>query len=64
MTNDADQSSGFNKLFRWATTPPQAYLVYVLALILVYCVMFLAGTLTPRQHLTVKPDQVSVPATK
>lgn len=62
MTNETDSSSGLTKLFRWATTPPQAYVVYVVALLAVYGVTFLAGTLAPKKHLTVTPDSVSVPA--
>ena len=64
MANETDTSSGLTKLFRWATTPPQAYVVYVLALLAVYGVTFLAGTLTPKKHLTVTPDAVSVPTAK
>ena len=61
-TSDPDSSSGLTRLFRWATTPPQAYVVYVLALIMIYGVTFIAGTLAPKKHLTVTPDSVSVPA--
>jgi hypothetical protein len=64
MANETDSSSGLTKLFRWATTPPQAYAVYVLALLAVYGVTFLAGTLAPKKHLTVSPNQVSVPTAK
>ncbi len=64
MENQSDSSSGLTKLFRWATTPPQAYVVYVVVLLAVYGVTFLAGTLAPRKHLTVTPDSVSVPTAK
>ncbi len=64
MTDDADSSSGLKKLFRWATTPPQAYIVYVFVLLAVYGVTFLAGTLAPKKHLTVTPDSVAVPTAK
>lgn len=64
MSSESDSSSGLQKLFRWATTPPQAYVVYVLALIAVYGVTFLAGTLAPKKHLTPPADQVSAPVTK
>ena len=61
MANETDSSSALTKLFRWATTRPQAYVVYVLALLAVYGVTFLAGTLAPKKHLTATPPSVSVP---
>lgn len=38
----------FKSLLRWATTPPQAWGVYLLAIILVWLVSFYAGTLKPK----------------
>lgn len=64
MTSEDDSSSGVGKLFRWATTPPQSYVVYVVVLFAVYGVTFFAGTLAPKKHLTVAPDSVSVPTAK
>ena len=61
MENETDSSSALTKMFRWATTPPQAYVVYVFALIAIYGATFLAGTLTPKKHLTTLPAQVSAP---
>ena len=61
MANETDSSSALTRLFRWATTPPQAYVVYVLALLAVYGVTFLAGSLVPKKHLTATPASVSVP---
>jgi hypothetical protein len=60
MENETDSSS-LTRLFRWATTPPQAYAVYVLALVAVYGVTFLAGSLVPKKHLTAPPPSVSAP---
>ncbi len=60
MEND-DASPSLTKLFRWATTPPQSYVVYVVVLLAVFGVTFLAGTLTPKKHLTVAPGAVTVP---
>ena len=49
-------------LWRWATTPPQAYVVYVLALILVYGLSYLAGTLNPKKTGSpMSPPPVSSP---
>jgi len=49
-------------LWRWATTPPQAYVVYVLALIVVYGLSYLAGTLNPKKSGSpLSPPPVSTP---
>ncbi|WP_346656084.1 hypothetical protein [Bradyrhizobium sp. dw_78] len=34
---------------KWAITPPQSYVVYVLGLLLVYGVSYFAGTLNPKK---------------
>jgi len=61
-TSDENQDTGIRGLWRWATTPPQAYVVYVLALILVWGVSFLAGTLNPkRTGSPMSPPPVSTP---
>ena len=39
--NSADDRS-LRGLWKWATTPPQVYVVYVLALLLVWGISFLA----------------------
>ena len=46
---DDKPDTSLRGLWRWATTPPQAYVVYVLALILVYGLSYLAGTLNPKR---------------
>ena len=60
--SDENQDTGIRGLWRWATTPPQAYVVYVLAVILVWGVSFLAGTLNPkRTGSPISPPPVSAP---
>jgi hypothetical protein len=60
--SDENQDAGIRGLWRWATTPPQVYVVYVLALILVWGVSFLAGTLNPkRTGSPISPPPVSTP---
>lgn len=54
MTDDSDRS--FKGFVQWATTPPQAYLVYLIALILVWGAMFYAGTLNPKHTNTTAPS--------
>lgn len=61
MATETDSSPALTRLFRWATTPPQAYVVYVLALVAVYGVTFLAGSLVPKKHPAATPASVSVP---
>jgi len=61
MPNDTDPQGEQKSLWRWATTPPQAYLMYVIALLLVWGVSFYAGTLRPKKAEGFGPPPVSVP---
>jgi hypothetical protein len=62
MNDDSNSDRGLRGLWRWATTPPQAYVVYLLALILVWGFSFLAGTLNPkRTGSPQRPPPVSAP---
>ena len=56
-----DNETGLQKLIRWAKTPPQVYVVYLVGLILVWMVSFYAGTLNPRKGQTPAPPPVSAP---
>jgi hypothetical protein len=47
--------------FRWATTPPQAYVVYLLCLVLVYGLSFLAGSMKPKKVQGLGPPPVMSP---
>jgi hypothetical protein len=49
------------RLLRWATTPPQAYVVYLIALILVWVLSFYAGTLKPKKADGIGPPPVTAP---
>ena len=49
MNDNTGPDRSLRGLWRWAKTPPQVYVVYVLALILVWCISFLAGSLNPRR---------------
>jgi hypothetical protein len=61
MENDPGSQTKFKDLVRWASTPPQVYVVYLIGLILVWGISFYAGTLNPRRTQGVAPPQVSVP---
>ncbi|MEY9185369.1 hypothetical protein ABIG06_006921 [Bradyrhizobium sp. USDA 326] len=49
MSDDAGPPRTFKSLLRWATTPPQAWGVYLLAVLLVWLLSFYAGTLKPKK---------------
>ena len=55
------EERGFKELVRWAMTPPQAYLVYLVALILVWGISFYAGTLSPKKAPPTPSSQVTPP---
>ena len=52
MSNEIGSPGTFRRLVRWAKTPPQVYVVYLVGLILVWLVSFYAGTLNPRKTPT------------
>ena len=56
-----DNETSLQKLVRWAKTPPQVYVVYLVGLILVWMVSFYAGTLNPRKGQSPTPPLVSAP---
>lgn len=61
MTEDNRPPRDLKGLLRWATTPPQAWGVYLLAIILVWLVSFYAGSLRPKKALDVSPPPVAAP---
>jgi len=56
-----DNETGLTKLIRWAKTPPQVYVVYLVGLILVWMVSFYAGTLNPKHGTGFGPPPVTAP---
>jgi hypothetical protein len=61
MTDDAERSGTFKRLARWAVTPPQAYGVYLTAVVLVFLLSFYAGTMKPRKVPEGGPPTVAAP---
>lgn len=59
MNGNSDR--GLSRLWKWATTRPQVYVVYVVALILIWAISFYAGTLNPRKSGHPSPPPVSAP---
>jgi hypothetical protein len=60
MENEIDPKT-FRGLVKWAMTPPQAYVVYVIGLLLVYAVSYFAGTLNPKKVLPTEPPAATAP---
>ncbi|WP_455405550.1 hypothetical protein [Rhodopseudomonas parapalustris] len=58
MPNQAPERMSFDGLLRWATTPPQAYVVYLICVVLVGGVSFYVGTFKPK-HI---PGMAPTPA--
>jgi hypothetical protein len=59
MPNDPQSTP--TSFWRWATTPPQSYAVYLIALVLVWGLSFYAGMLRPKHPTGLGPPPVSVP---
>jgi len=47
--------------YRWATTPPQAYIVYLVLILAVGSLSFMAGRLKPKATSAVVPQSTSMP---
>ncbi len=60
MENQTDTST-FKGFLKWAMTPPQAYVVYVIGLLLVYGVSYYAGTLNPKKAPPSSSPAVTAP---
>jgi hypothetical protein len=61
MENQSDGPVGFQGLVQWATTPPQAYATYFVALILIGGLSFYAGTLKPKKVPSLPPPTAAAP---
>jgi hypothetical protein len=54
--------TGPKSLVQWATTPPQSYVVYLVALFLVAGGSFYVGTLKPKKAVGIGPPPISAPS--
>ena len=61
MDNQAPDNGGIRRFLRWATTPPQAYAVYLICLVLVWVLSFYAGTLKPKKAEGIGPPPIAAP---
>jgi hypothetical protein len=51
MENESGPAAAIRGIVRWAITPPQSYVVYLVALFLVAGSSFYIGTLKPKKPL-------------
>ena len=61
MKNETGPAAAIRGFARWATTPPQAYAAYFIALVLVAGLSFYVGTLRPRKPVGFGSPPVAVP---
>jgi hypothetical protein len=61
METDTGAAAAIRKIVRWAITPPQAYAVYFLCLVLVGGSSFYIGTLKLKKPVGLGPPPVSAP---
>lgn len=61
MTEAKSPPRTFKGLLRWAVTPPQAWGVYLFAVLLVWLLSFYAGTLKPKKTPDTSPSVVTAP---
>ncbi|QQO37350.1 hypothetical protein JJC00_18100 [Bradyrhizobium diazoefficiens] len=61
MTEDKSPPRTFKGLLGWAITPPQAWGVYLLAVLLVWLLSFYSGTLKPKNAPNASPPMVTAP---
>ena len=59
MERENNNPVSFQGLVQWAMTPPQAYVVYAICVILIGGLSFFAGTLNPKKPPA--PPVVSAP---
>jgi len=57
-----DDETNPRSWWKWMTTPPQSYAVYLVVLVLVWVISFYAGTLKPKGSTGFGPPPVNVPA--
>lgn len=61
MEKQTGPAAAIRSLVRWAITPPQAYLVYLVCLFLVAGTSFYIGTLKPKKPAGLGPAPISAP---
>ena len=61
METDGGPAATNKGLLRWAITPPQSYVVYLISLFLVAGLSFYVGTLRPKKPVGFGPPPIEAP---
>jgi hypothetical protein len=61
MEKDTGPAVAIRSLVRWAITPPQSYVVYLVSLFLVAGLSFYVGSLRPKKPMGLGPPPISAP---
>jgi hypothetical protein len=61
MEEETGPAAAIRALVRWAITPPQAYVVYLICFFLVAGSSFYVGTLRPKKPIGLGPPPMSAP---
>jgi hypothetical protein len=61
MENETGPAAAIRGVVKWAITPPQAYVVYLISLFLVAGLSFYVGTLKPKKPVGLGPPPMSAP---
>jgi hypothetical protein len=61
MENETGPTKASKGIVRWAITPPQSYVVYLISLFLVAGLSFYVGSLRPKKPVGLGPPPMSAP---
>ena len=61
METQTGAAAAIRKFVRWAITPPQAYVAYLVCLVLVAGSSFYIGTLKPNKPVGLGPPPITAP---
>ena len=61
MENETRPTKASKGIVRWAITPPQSYVVYLISLFLVAGLSFYVGSLRPKKPVGLGPPPMSAP---
>jgi hypothetical protein len=61
MENETGPAAAIRGFVKWAITPPQSYVVYLVSLFLVAGLSFYVGTLKPKKPVGLGPPPISAP---
>jgi hypothetical protein len=61
MEKEPGLAASIKSFVQWSITPPQAYAMYFICLVLVLGMSFYAGTLKPKRTISAAPQSTSLP---